>query len=144
MPSDQLTTRGPSPSDIIEARSKETLKSKLPISETAFIFYPDKHPNLDGHIEFFGPRGSLAVKLFFQLKAKEQDVTSYDIDVMFLNYCYTSHEPTFLFLVNLPQDKVYWVHVNKEYIETVLGIKDLAAFDQQTKRINFPTGQVID
>lgn len=140
----QLETKGPSPTDIIEKRSRQILRSKLPLGEALFIWYGDKFPNLDGHIEFLDKDGSTTVKLFFQLKGSEKDLNFYDCDRSFLNYCYRATEPTFLILVNIPLQKVYWEHITKAYIISVLGIKDLPNFEQVTKRITFSEERAIE
>jgi Domain of unknown function (DUF4365) len=144
MANEELRTRGVGRADTIEVRSRQVLQQRLPPSEAVLVTYPDKYPNLDGLIEFFGETGALGLTAFFQLKATEADVTWYDADIAFLNYCYRSRGPVFLFLVNLPQDKVFWVHVDRKYIASVLGIKDLRGFDQQQKRIHFPSTQTIE
>ena len=82
--------------------------------------------------------------MFFQLKSSKQDITYHDCDKSFLNYCYQATEPTFLVFVNIPQKKVYWEHITIAYIEDILGIKDLTAFEQQTKRINFSEDKIIN
>lgn len=144
MANENLATKGPSPSDLIEQNSKQIFESKLPLAGRIFIWYPDKNPNTDGHIEFLGEHGSTTVKLFFQLKSSEQDIAYHDCDRSFLNYCYQSAEPTFIVFVNIPQQKVYWEHITQSYIEDVLGIKDLTDFNQQTKRISFSEERLVD
>ena len=140
----QLETKGPSPTDLIEKKSRQILESKLPLDEAIFVWYGDKNPNLDGHIEFLDKSGSTAVKLFFQLKGSEQDVNFYDCDRSLINYCYRAAEPTFLILVNIPLEKVYWAHITQAYIISVLGIKDLSNFEQMTKRIAFSEERTIE
>ena len=146
MSNKHLPTRGIPKTDVIEQRSRLVLQSKLSLTEALFTFYPDKTPNLDGHIEFFEANGSTstAVKLFFQLKGTDQDANYHDCEVQFLNYCYKASEPTFLILVNLQRDKVYCEHVDQAYISSVLGIKDIIRFSQKTKRITFSERNVID
>ena len=144
MANEQLTTKGPSATDLIEQNSKQIFESRLPLADRIFTWYADKYPNLDGHIEFIGENGSTAVKMFFQLKRSEQDITYHDCDKSFLNYCYQAAEPIFLVFVNIPQQKVYWEHITTNYIEDVLGIKDLATFEQQTKRVNFSEERIIN
>lgn len=147
MANEQLTTKGPSPTGLIELNARNIFDSKLPLNQRIFIWYDQSFqnfPNLDGHIEFFGNDGSTTVKLFFQLKSSEQDITYHDCDLSFLNYCFQAKEPTFIVFVNIPQGKVYWEHITKSYIEDVLDIKDLTTFDQQTKRINFSNERIID
>lgn len=145
MPNESLPTRGASGTDQIEERSRQLLRAKLPLNDALITYYPDKYPNLDGHIEFLeGQNGSTAVKLFFQLKGTEQDVSHYDLDKTFLNYCYRAAEPTFLILVNIPQEKVYWTHIDRGYISSVLKIDDLTKFTQQQKRISFQEDKTID
>jgi hypothetical protein len=144
MTNKQLITKGPSLTDQIEKKSQQIFQSKLPLKDALFVWYGDKNPNLDGHIEFLGEKGSTTVKLFFQLKSSEQDITYYDCDRSFLNYCYQAAEPTFLVFVNIPQQKIYWEHITSVYIKSILGIRDLAAFNQQTKRINFLKEKIID
>ena len=140
----QLETKGPSPTDLIEEESKQILRAKLPLNEAIFVWYPDKHPNLDGHIEFINKSGSTTVKLFFQLKGSNQNVGFYDCDRSFLNYCYLTPEPTFLIFVNIPLKKVYWEHITPAYIISVLGIQDLQNFEQDTKRITFSEENTIE
>jgi hypothetical protein len=82
--------------------------------------------------------------LFFQLKGTQEDLRHYDCEVEFLNYCFNAPEPTFLILVNIPRDRVYWEHVDRTYISSVLGIGDLAAFGQRRKRINFSDERTIE
>lgn len=144
MANEQLTTKKPSPTDLIEQNSKQIFESKLPLAKRIFTWYGDKYPNLDGHIEFVGENGSTAVKMFFQLKSSEQDIAYHDCEKSFLNYCYQAAEPTFLVFTNIPQQKVYWEHITISYIEDVLGIKNLTAFEQQTKRINFSEDKIIN
>ena len=144
MSNKQLITKAPSTTDLIEQNSRQIFESKLSLSERIFSWYGDKYPNLDGHIEFLGENGSTAIKLFFQLKSSDQDISHYDCDRSLLNYCYQAPEPTFLVFVNIPQQKVYWEHISNFYIENVLNIKDLTAFNQQTKRINFSDEKIID
>lgn len=144
MANENLATKGPSPTDLIEQNSKQIFESKLPLADRIFSWYGDKYPNLDGHIEFLSANGSTAVKMFFQLKSSEQNIIYHDCDLSFLNYCFQAAEPTFMVFVNIPQGKVYWEHITKSYIEDVLGIKNLTAFDQQTKRIKFSEERVID
>lgn len=141
-----LKTKGPSPTDFTEEKSRDILRSKLPYKRATIQPYGDKYANLDGHIEFLkDDGGSTSVKLFFQLKGTDQpDVGSYDCEKEFLNYCYQAHEPTALILVNIPQNKVYWRLINRAYIVSDLGIKDIATFDQKTKRVNFSDDKVID
>ena len=144
MANEQLTTKAPSPTDQIEKKSQQIFESKLPLTDALFVWYGDKNPNLDGHIEFLGENGSTTVKLFFQLKSSEQEIIYHDCDRSFLNYCYQAAEPTFLVFVNIPQQKVYWEHITPAYIVSTLGIGDLVTFDQQTKRINFSEERMID
>lgn len=144
MANKQLTTRGPSPTDLIEQNSKQIFESKLPLADRIFFWYGDKTPNLDGHIEFLGENGSTTVKMFFQLKSSEQEIIYHDCDRSFLNYCYQAAEPTFLVFVNIPRQKVYWEHITPAFITSILGITDLVTFDQQTKRINFSEEKIID
>lgn len=144
MANEQLITKGPSLTDQIEKKSQQIFQSKLPLKDALFVWYGDKNPNLDGHIEFLGEKGSTTVKLFFQLKSSKRDITYYDCDRSFLNYCYQAAEPTFLVFVNIPQQKIYWEHITSVYIKSILGIRDLTAFDQQTKRINFLKEKIID
>jgi hypothetical protein len=145
MSNESFPTKSVSNTDHIEERSRQILRAKLPLNDAILVFYSDKYPNLDGHIEFLeGENGSTAVKLFFQLKGTEQDINYYDLDVSLLNYCYRAAEPTFLILVNIPQEKVYWVHINKSYISSVLQIEDLSKFSQQQKRIIFQEDKTID
>jgi hypothetical protein len=140
-----LTTKGRSPTDLIEVQSRHMLRSKIPLQEAIIEDYGDKYPNLDGHIEFLSNIGSTTVKLFFQLKATtREDAITYDCEKDFLNYCYQAHEPTALIFVNIPQDRVYWRLINRAYIVSTLGIKDLEQFDQQTKRVTFSDDQLID
>ncbi|MBE3128366.1 MAG: DUF4365 domain-containing protein [Actinobacteria bacterium] len=141
---EQLITKGPSSTDQVEKESKQIFQSKVPIRDAQIIWYGDKYPNLDGHIEFLEEKSSTTVKLFFQLKGSKQDIAYYDCDRFFLNYCYRAAEPTFLIFVNIPQQKVYWEHISPTYIKLNLGIRDLATFDQQTKRINFLKEKIID
>ena len=140
----QLETKGPSPTDLIEKKSRQILESKLPLDEAIFVWYGDKNPNLDGHIEFLDKSGSTTVKLFFQLKGSEQDINFYDCDRSLINYCYRAAEPTFLILVNIPSEKVYWEHITQAYIISVLGIKDLSDFAQMTKQITFSEERTIE
>ncbi len=144
MSNKQLKTKSVSTTDLVEQNSKQIFESKLPLSERIFSWYGDKYPNLDGHVEFLGENGSTTIKMFFQLKGSDQDISYYDCDVALLNYCYQAPEPTFLVFVNIPQQKVYWEHISTFYIESVLNIKDLTAFNQQTKRVNFSDERVID
>ncbi len=137
MSNENLPTKGVSTSDLIEKRSRQILECRLPLGEALFIFYPDKTPNLDGHIEFLDDHGSTTTKLFFQLKGTEQDTNYYDCDIEFINYCYRSAEPVFLILVTIPQEKVYWEHIDQAYIVDRLGIKDIANFNQNSKRVIF-------
>lgn len=139
-----LPTKSISPTDLIEERSKQILKSKLPLREALFTFYPDKYPNLDGHIEFLDENGSTTIKLFFQLKGTENDINYYDCDITFLNYCYRSTEPIFLIFANIPQEKVYWEHIDRTYILSALDIRDIARFAQQSKRITFLEERTIN
>lgn len=118
--------------------------SKLPLREALFTFYGDKYPNLDGHIEFLDENGSTTRKLFFQLKGTENDISYYDCDITFLNYCYRAAEPTFLIFANIPQEKVYWEHIDQTYILSALGIRDIASFAQQSKRITFLEERIIN
>lgn len=144
MANEQLTTRGVSLTDQTEKKSQRIFESKLPLTDALFVWYGDKNPNLDGHVEFLNEKGSTTVKLFFQLKSSEQVITYHDCDSLFLNYCHQAAEPTFLVFVNITQGKVYWEHVNRVYISSTLGIGDLATFNQQTKRINFSEERIID
>jgi hypothetical protein len=144
MSNNQLITKAPSATDLTEQNSRQIFESKLSLSERIFGWYGDKYPNLDGHIEFLGENGSTAVKMFFQLKGSDKDISHYDCDISLLNYCYKAPEPTFLVFVNIPQQKVYWEHISNFYIENVLNIKDLTTFDQGTKRINFSDEKIID
>lgn len=144
MANEQLITKGVSPTDQTEKKSQQIFESKLPLTDALFVWYGDKNPNLDGHVEFLGESGSTTVKLFFQLKSSEQDITYHDCDRSFLNYCYQAAEPTFLIFANIPQEKVYWEHISRAYISSTLGIGDLATFNQQTRRINFSEDRVID
>ena len=57
----QLETKGPSPTDLIEKKSRQILESKLPLDEAIFVWYGDKNPNLDGHIEFLDESASTTV-----------------------------------------------------------------------------------
>ena len=143
-PNATLPTRGVASTDLTEGQSRNIFQARLPMAEALFGFYDGKYPNLDGHVEFIGPSGSTTSKMFFQLKGTQEDVNFYDCDIEFLNYCFQSAEPCVLVLVNIPRDKVYWVHIDPEYISSVLGITDLATFTQQTKRITFSDAQVID
>ena len=144
MENEQLTTKAPSPTDQIEKKSQQIFESKLPLANALFVWYGDKNPNLDGHVEFLGENGSTTVKLFFQLKSSEQEITYHDCDRSFLNYCYQAAEPTFLVFVNIPQQKVYWEHITPAYIVSILGIGNLITFGQQTKRVNFTEERMID
>lgn len=144
MDNTSLQTRGVAGTDQVEQRSRQLLRAKLPLNDALITDYSDKYPNLDGHIEFLDGNGSTAVKLFFQLKGTEQDVNYYDLDTTFLNYCYRAAEPTFLILVNIPQEKVYWAHISKTYISSVLQIDDLTKFTQQQKRIVFQEDKTVD
>lgn len=144
MVNEQLTTRGVSPTDQTEKKSQQIFESKIPLKDALFVWYGDKSPNLDGHLEFLSENGSTTVKLFFQLKSSEQDMAYHDCDRSFLNYCYQAAHPTFLVFVNIPQEKVYWEHISRAYISSALGIGDLTTFNQQTKRINFSEERVID
>lgn len=144
MSNKKLQTKKPSPTDLIEERSQLMLRSKLPLNEASISYPREKYPTWDGLIEFFDENGSTMTKLFFQLKGTEEDVNFYDAENLFLNYCYKAPEPHFLILANIPGDKVYWEHIDRAYIENVLGIKDLAKFGQQTKRINFSEGNIIE
>lgn len=140
----KLTTKGPSPTDQIEKKSQLIFGSKLPVSDAQFVWYGEKYPNLDGHIEFLGENGSTTIMLYFQLKGSEQDITYYDCEIPFLRYCYQSFNPIFLVFVNIPQEKIYWEHITQTYITSTLGIKDLVTFNQKTKRIIFSKEKVID
>lgn len=144
MANEQLTTRGVSPTDQTEKKSQQIFESKLSLTDALFVWYGDKNPNLDGHVEFLGENGSTTVKMFFQLKSSEQDITYHDCDRSFLNYCYQATEPTFLVFANISQQKVYWEHITPAYISSTLGIVDLAVFAQQTKRVNFSEERTID
>jgi len=144
MSNKSLQTKKPSPTDLIEERSQLMLRSKLPLNEASISYPREKYPTWDGLIEFFYDNGSATTKLFFQLKGTEKDVNFYDAETLFLNYCYKAPEPHFLILTNIPRKKVYWEHIDKAYIESVLKIKDLAKFDQQTKRIYFSESNVIE
>jgi len=144
MTNEKLKTKGPSPTDQVEKKSQQIFQSKLPLSDAIFDWYEDKYPNLDGHIEFLGENGSTTVKLFFQLKSSEKDINYYDCDRSFLNYCYQAAEPTFLIFANIPQQKIYWEHINKSYIISTLGIKDLTTFNQKTKRIIFSEKKIVN
>lgn len=143
MSNENLQTKKPSPTDIIEERSRLMLRSKLPLNEASISYPGDKYPNWDGILEFFN-NSEFVTKLFFQLKGTQEDANFYDTEIAFLNYCYKAYEPHFLILANIPGNKVYWEHIDKAYIENVLGIKDLTKFDQQTKRINFSETNVIE
>ncbi len=144
MPEDQLPTRGVAATDTIEEQSKDLLRSKLPHAERIFNFFDGKHPNIDGLVEFMGSSGSTGVKMFFSLKGTTSDITYHDCETQFLNYCYQAKEPCFLILVNVPRNEVYWIHIDPAYIANELGIPDLAAFTQQSKRIHFLETQTID
>lgn len=147
MANEQLTTKGPSSTGLVEQTSKQILQSKLPLSEAIFIWYDQSYqnfPNIDGHIEFFDGNGSTTVRMFFQLRSSEKDITHHDCEVSFLNYCFKSESPTFLIFVNIPQGRVYWEHISRAYISSTLGIGNLAIFNQQKKRINFSEERVID
>lgn len=139
-----LRTRGPSRSDIVEDRSRELLRSKLPREDALITPFGDKHPNLDGLIEFLGKDGATGEKLLFQLKATEDDRRHYDCDVLFLNYCFQAHEPILLIFVNIPRETVYWEHIDRIYISSVLGIRNLATFTQTQKRIHFLEERIVD
>ena len=108
--------------------------------------YDDKYPNIDGHIEFLNDNGSsTSVRLLFQIKGTEQQgLASYSCPKDFLSYCYISHDPIALIFVNIPDNKVYWQLIDRSYITSVLGIQDLASFDQETKNITFSDDRVID
>lgn len=144
MTNEKLKTKGPSPTDQIEEKSRQIFRSKVLPSDAIFVWYGDKYPNLDGHIEFLGENGSTTIKLFFQLKSSEQDINYYDCDRSFLNYCYKATEPTFLVFVNIQQQKVYWEHITKSYIILTLGIKNLTTFVQKTKRIIFSEKKIVN
>lgn len=144
MANENLQTRRPSPTAYIEERSKLMLRDKLPLNEASISYQGENYPTWDGLIEFFNVDEPIPTKLFFQLKGTEQDVNFYDTETQFLNYCYKAPEPHFLILANIPRKKVYWEHIDKSYIENKLDIKDIAKFDQQTKRILFSEGKVIE
>jgi len=144
MPNEELPTKKYSETDLIEERSKFMLRSKLPLSEALISYFGEKYPTWDGLIEFFNDEGSTATKMFFQLKGTEKDIRFYDVETSFLNYCYKAPEPHFLILVNIPGNKVYWEHIDKEYIENVLNIRDLKNFSQGSKRIQFLESKVIE
>jgi len=144
MTNEKLKTKGRSPTDLIEEKSIHIVKSKLPVKEAQFILYPEKTPNLDGHIEFYNKNGSTTVRLYFQLKGSQRDIKHYDCTREFINYCYMSYDPIFLIFVNIPQQKVYWEYISQTYITSILGIKDLTTFHQRTKRIKFSKEKVID
>ncbi len=138
-----LQTKKSSPTDLIEERSRGILRSKLPLEEAAIQHMRDKNPIYDGIIDFFDNNG-FVTRLFFQLKSTEADVSFHDTKTDFLNYCHKAPEPNFLILVNISEDKVYWEHIDKAYIENVLGIKDLKKFDQKTKRVKFSEINVVE
>lgn len=144
MSNETLQTKKPSPTDLIEERSQLMFRSKLPLNEASISYPREKYPTWDGLMEFFDNNESTITKLFFQLKGTQEDVSFYDAETTFLNYCYKAPEPHFLILANIPRNKVYWEHIDKAYIENVLGIKDLAKFNQQTKRINFLETNIIE
>lgn len=144
MANENLPTKKPSPTDLVEETSEGIFKSKLPLSKVSWYWYQKKNPNLDGHIEFIDENGSTTVKMFFQLKSSNRDITYHDCDVSFLNYCFKAAEPTFLVFVNIPQQKVFWEHITPAYIATILGIDDLRSFDQQTKRIHFSDDKIAN
>lgn len=144
MPNKDLLTKMPSQTDIIEEQSQLILRSKLPLNEASIGYQRDKYPTWDGIMEFFNVNGSTATKLFFQLKGTQKDISFYDAETTFLHYCYKAYEPHFLILVNIPGNKVYWEHIDKAYIENVLGIKDFIKFNQRTKRIRFLKANIIE
>ncbi len=144
MSNEALPTKKLSSNDIVEKRSLQIFQSKLPLEEALFQPYEDKMPNLDGHVEFLDESGSTGIRLFYQLKGTENDVNYYDCDIELINYAYRSYEPFFLILVNIPQEKVYWEHIDKAYVATRLDIEDLSRFDQKSKRIIFPEDQKIN
>lgn len=140
-----LTTKGRSPTDLIEKKSIDIVKTKLPVEEAEFIWIGGKYPNYDGMIEFFGDNGgSTTIKLFFQLKGSQRDIKYHDCCLKFINYCFKCYDPMFLIFVNIPQQKVYWEYISQTYITSILGIKDLTTFHQKTKRIKFSKEKVID
>jgi hypothetical protein len=143
-PNNNLATRGFSGADITEKKSRQILESKFPLNEAIFFNYDGKTPNLDGHIEFFDEKGSTTVILFYQLKGTIKDINYHDCERELLNYAYRAHAPIFLILVNIPQEKVYWEHIDKAYISAVLGIIDISKFNQKTKRITFSEEKKID
>jgi len=144
MINEKLKTKGRSPTDLIEEKSIHIVKSKLPVREAQFILYPEKTPNIDGHIEFYNKNGSTTVRLYFQLKGSQRDIKHYDCTREFINYCYMSYDPIFLIFVNIPQQEVYWEHITQTYITSTLGIENLDVFHQKTKRIIFSKEKVID
>ncbi len=144
MSNSKINTRGPSPTKLIELRSQQILRDKLPLHEALFQFYDADYPNLDGQIEFIDKNGSTTIILFFQLKATNKNVNYHDCDIEFLNYCYKANHPCFLFFVDITNNNVYWERINKEYIEKVLGIKDISTFQQKQKRITFLSEKLVD
>ncbi len=141
-----LPTKGSSPQDNIDRRGQGILREKLPYNEAIIEHYQPKYPNIDGHIEFMNPLtgGSTAVHCFFQLKSSEQNKQHFDLKTGYLNYFYECPEPCLLIFVNIPQETVYWEHINKNYIEKVLGIPDLEKYTQKKVRIKFADGHTID
>lgn len=61
---DQLPTKGVGDTDLLEEQSRHVLRSKLPMKDAMITPFDGKYPNIDVHIEFFGSKGSLGVRMF--------------------------------------------------------------------------------
>ncbi|MEC0343717.1 DUF4365 domain-containing protein [Peribacillus frigoritolerans] len=91
-------------------------KHRRAIAQTSTV---DKWPNTDGIIDLTSVNGELIGRFDVQIKKLPDNHNMvFDLDVEYLAYCdQTASEPTLTLLVDTVNEKVYWFHVTREWIQ---------------------------
>ncbi|MBD0383887.1 DUF4365 domain-containing protein [Paenibacillus sedimenti] len=91
-------------------------KHRRAIAQTATV---DKWPNTDGIIDLLSINGELIGKFDIQIKKLPDDHNMvFDLPVKYLSYCLkVASEPTITLMVDTINEKIYWFHVTKEWIQ---------------------------
>lgn len=101
----------------------------------------DKWPNIDGYLELQDDDGDLIGRIEVQVKTLPQNHDyKLSINTPFLYYCRdVSQIPVLLLCVDLLEEKVYWIHVNRQFLSS-LNLEN----KQKKKTIHLTADQFFD
>jgi hypothetical protein len=107
-----------------------------------FVDTSDKIPNIDGTIDITDENQYSLGKIEVQLKTldeKNLNNPKYQCKLSFLAHCEKSKNPTFLIVVDIKNDKAYWMHINRDTLKEIK--KNIKG---ETVNVNIPKTNIIE